>query len=191
MRAMDDMVRQGKILHIDLSDTPAWIVSEAQTIAKLRGWTPVSAIQIEYSLVERTSEADMLPMAWRHGITPTAWSPLGGGVLSGKYSQADLQPDAPSGENRGAMLKAMGQMNERTIAIADVVKQIATEIDRSASQVSLNWLLQQPGKPIPIVGARKVSHLEDNLGALDFTLDGTQRDRLNQASSFAMLLPDT
>jgi aryl-alcohol dehydrogenase-like predicted oxidoreductase len=189
MRAMDDMVRQGKILHIGLSDTPSWIVSEAQTIAKLRGWTPVSAIQIEYSLVERTSEADMLPMAWRHGITPTAWSPLGGGVLSGKYSQADLQPDAPSGENRGAMLKAMGQMNERTIAIADVVKQIAAEIDRSASQVSLNWLLQQPGRPIPIVGARKASHLEDNLGALDFTLDSAQIDRLNQASSFAMPFP--
>jgi aryl-alcohol dehydrogenase-like predicted oxidoreductase len=189
MRALDDLVRQGKILHIGLSDTPSWIVSEAQTIARLRGWTPVSAIQIEYSLVERTSEADMLPMAWRHGITPTAWSPLGGGVLSGKYSQADLQPDAPIGENRGAMLKAMGQLNERTIAIADVVKQIAQEVNRSASQVSLNWLLQQPGKPIPIVGARKVSHLEDNLGALDFTLDAAQIDRLNQASSFDLPFP--
>ncbi len=189
MRALDDMVRQGKILHIGLSDTPAWVVSEAQTIARLRGWTPVSAIQIEYSLVERTSEADMLPMAWQHGITPTAWSPLGGGVLSGKYSQADLQNDAPGGENRSAMLKAMGQLTDRTLAIAEVTKQIATEVNRSPSQVALNWLLQQPGKPIPIVGARKVSHLEDNLGALDFTLDAAQIDRLNQASSFALPFP--
>jgi aryl-alcohol dehydrogenase-like predicted oxidoreductase len=189
MRALDDLVRQGEILHIGLSDTPAWVVSEAQTIAKLRGWTPVSAIQIEYSLVERTSEADMLPMAWQHGITPTAWSPLGGGVLSGKYSQADLQTDAAGGENRGAMLKAMGQLNDRTLAIAEVVKQIAAEVNRTASQVALNWLLQQPGKPIPIVGARKVSHLEDNLGALDFTLDAAQIDRLNQASSFALPFP--
>jgi aryl-alcohol dehydrogenase-like predicted oxidoreductase len=188
MRALDDMVRQGKILHIGLSDTPSWIVSEAQTIAKLRGWTPVSAIQIEYSLVERTSEADMLPMAWRHGITPTAWSPLGGGVLSGKYSQADLQNDV-TGENRGAMLKAMGQLTDRTLAIADVAKQIASEVNRTASQVALNWLLQQPGKPIPIVGARKVSHLEDNLGALEFTLNAEQLDRLNQASSFDLPFP--
>jgi aryl-alcohol dehydrogenase-like predicted oxidoreductase len=188
MRALDDMVRQGKILHIGLSDTPSWIVSEAQTIAKLRGWTPVSAIQVEYSLVERTSEADMLPMAWRHGITPTAWSPLGGGVLSGKYSQADLQNDV-AGENRGAMLKAMGQLNARTLSIAEVVKQIATEVERTPSQVALNWLLQQPGRPIPIVGARKVAHLEDNLGALEFTLDAAQVDRLNQASSFDLPFP--
>jgi aryl-alcohol dehydrogenase-like predicted oxidoreductase len=203
MRALDDMVRQGKILHIGLSDTPAWVVSEAQTIAKLRGWTPVSAIQIEYSLVERTSEADLLPMAWQHGITPTAWSPLGG-ILSGKYSQADLPEDALSGkkpkaidlqegaassENRGGMLKAMGKLNARTLAIADVAKQIASEVDRTTSQVSLNWLLQQPSKPIPIVGARNVAHLEDNLGALDFTLTTEQIDRLNQASSFALPFP--
>jgi aryl-alcohol dehydrogenase-like predicted oxidoreductase len=189
MRALDDMVRQGKILHIGLSDTPAWVVSEAQTIAKLRGWTPVSAIQIEYSLVERTAEADLLPMAWQHGITPTAWSPLGGGILSGKYSQADLPEGAPSGENRGDMLKAMGKLNARTLAIADVAKQIAAEVDRTASQVSLNWLLQQPGKPLPIVGARTVAHLEDNLGALDFTLSAEQLDRLNQVSSFALPFP--
>jgi aryl-alcohol dehydrogenase-like predicted oxidoreductase len=83
--------------------------------AKLRAWTSVSAIQIEDSLVERTSETDLLPMAWRHGIMPTAWSPLGGGVLSGKYSQADLQSDV-TGENCGAMLKVMGQLNDRTLA---------------------------------------------------------------------------
>jgi aryl-alcohol dehydrogenase-like predicted oxidoreductase len=189
MRALDDMVRQGKILHIGLSDTPAWVVSEAQTIAKLRGWTPVSAIQIEYSLVERTSEADLLPMAWQHGITPTAWSPLGGGILSGKYSQADLPQDAPSGENRGGMLKAMGKLNPQSLAITDVAKKIGSEVDRTASQVSLNWLLQQPSKPIPIVGARNVAHLEDNLGALDFTLTTEQIDRLNQVSSFALPFP--
>jgi aryl-alcohol dehydrogenase-like predicted oxidoreductase len=191
MRALDDMVRQGKILNIGLSDTPSWVVSEGQAIAKLRGWTSVSAIQVEYSLVERTSEADMLPMAWHHGITPTAWSPLAGGALSGKYSRADVQDEnlGKDGANRGAMLKAMGQLNDRNLAIVDVVKQIATEVNRTPSQVSLNWLVQQPGRPIPIVGARKVAHLEDNIGALDFTLSMEQIDRLNQVSSFDLPFP--
>jgi aryl-alcohol dehydrogenase-like predicted oxidoreductase len=129
---------------------------------------------------------------------------LGGGILSGKYSQADLPEDVPTGEqlkeidlqagaasveNRSGMLKAMGKLNPKTLAIADVAKQIATEVDRTASQVSLNWLLQQPSKPIPIVGARNVTQLEDNLGALDFTLTAEQIDRLDRASSFALPFP--
>ncbi|MEO1467240.1 MAG: aldo/keto reductase, partial [Cyanobacteria bacterium J06633_1] len=85
LRALDDLVHQGKILHIGLSDTPAWIVAEGQAIARMRGWTPISAIQIHYNLVERTSEADLIPMAQHHDITPLAWSPLAGGVLAGKY----------------------------------------------------------------------------------------------------------
>jgi aryl-alcohol dehydrogenase-like predicted oxidoreductase len=191
MRAMDDMVKQGKILSIGLSDIPAWVVSEGQAIAKLRGWTQVSAIQLEYSLVERTSEAELLPMAWHNNITPTAWSPLAGGALSGKYSREDLQGSEGSqdGSTRKGNIKAMGQLNERSLAIVDVVKEITKEVDRSPSQVSLNWLVQQPGKPIPIIGARKVSHLEDNIGALDFTLSTEQIDRLNKASSFAMPFP--
>ncbi len=187
MRALDDLVRQGKILHIGLSDTPAWVVSEGQAIAKMRGWTPVSAIQIEYSLLQRTPEADLLPMAWHHGITPTAWSPLGGGVLSGKYSQGDNRANDDSA--RQGMLQSMGQLTDRSLAIADLVKQIAAEVNRTPSQVALNWLLQQPGKPIPIIGARKLTHLEDNIGALDFMLSVEQIDRLNAASSFALPFP--
>jgi aryl-alcohol dehydrogenase-like predicted oxidoreductase len=190
MRVMDDMVKQGKILSIGLSDTPAWVVSEGQAIAKMRGWTQVSAIQLEYSLVERTSEAELLPMAWHNGITPTAWSPLAGGALSGKYSRQDLQDDTTKeGSTRKGSIKAMGQLNERSLEIVDVVKEIAKEVDRSPSQVSLNWLVQQPGKPIPIIGARKVAHLEDNIGALDFTLSAEQIDRLNKASSFDLPFP--
>ncbi len=187
MRALDDLVRQGKILHIGLSDTPAWVVSEGHSIAKMRGWTPVSAIQIEYSLVERTSEADLVPMAWHHGITPTAWSPLAGGILSGKYSQGDSKASDDSG--RQGMLQSMGKLNERTLAIADLVKQVAKEVSRTPSQVALNWLLQQPGRPIPIVGARKLAHLEDNIGALDFTLSVEHLDKLNTASSFQLPFP--
>ncbi len=191
MRALDDMVRQGKILNIGLSDTPAWVVAEGQTIAKIRGWTKVSAIQVEYNLVERTAEADLLPMAWQHGITPTAWSPLASGVLSGKYTQADLLDDQQEkdGSTRIGSLKTMGKLSDRSLAIAEVVKTIAAEINCTPSQVSLNWLLQQPSRPIPIIGARKISHLEDNIGALDFTLSAEQLDRLNKVSSFDLPFP--
>ncbi len=192
LRALDDLVRQGKILHIGLSDTPSWIVSEGQAIARLRGWTPISAIQIQYNLVERTSEADMIPMAEHHNITPLAWSPLAGGVLAGKYSMSDLKEDSDNdGESSGrkSMSQSMGQLNERSIEIGNKVKEIAEEIGRSPSQVSLNWLLQQPGGTIPIVGARKLSHVEDNLQAVDFTLASEQIERLNQASSFDFPFP--
>ena len=191
MRALDDLVRQGKILHIGLSDTPSWIVAEGQAIAKLRGWTPVSAIQVQYSLAERTAEADMLPMAWRHGITPLAWSPLAGGILSGKYTREDLQDTGgeKDGSGRKGVTQAIGQLSDRTLQIADVVKQIAAEIGCSPSQVALNWILQQPSNPIPIIGARKLSHLEDNLGALDIRLNPEQLDRLSQVSAFAMPFP--
>ena len=188
MRALDDLVRQGKILHIGLSDTPSWIVSEGQAIARLRGWTPVSAIQIQYNLVERTSEADMIPMSRHHGITPLAWSPLAGGVLAGKYSREDLEKEDDGG-GRKSMSQSMGQLNERSIRIGETVKKIAQKIERSPSQVSLNWILQQPGGTIPIIGARKLSHVEDNLQAIDFTLTSEQIERLNRVSNFKHPFP--
>lgn len=191
LRALDDLVRQGKILHIGLSDTPAWVVSEGQAIAKLRGWTPISAIQVSYSLVERTSETDLFPMAYQHGITPMAWSPLAGGALSGKYRREDLGDGqgTKDGSGRKGSIEAMGQLSDRTLDIVDVVKKIAEEVNRSTSQVALNWLLQQPGRPIPIIGARKLSHLEDNMGALDFMLNAEQIEKLNQVSRFDLPFP--
>lgn len=192
LRALDDLVSQGKILHIGLSDTPAWIVAEGQAIANLRGWTPISAIQIQYNLVERTSEADLIPMAQHHGITPIAWSPLAGGVLVGKYSREDLEDASQNGgdgSGRKDMAKSMGQLTEQSLQVADTVKEIAKEMERLPSQVAINWLLQQPGRPIPIVGARKLSHVEDNLDALQFTLSPEQIERLNQDSTFDLPFP--
>ena len=190
LRALDDLVRQGKILHIGLSDTPAWVVSEGQAIARLRGWTPVSAIQIHYNLVERTSEADMIPMAEHHNITSLAWSPLAGGVLAGKYTMSDLEEDNDgNGSGRKQMSQSMGQLNERSIKIGEKVKEIAQEIGRSPSQVALNWIVQQPEGIIPLIGARKLSHVEDNLQAIDFILTAEQIKRLNEASSFDFPFP--
>ena len=188
MRALDDLVRQGKILYIGLSDTPAWVVSEGQAIARLRGWTPISAIQIHYNLVERTPEAELIPMANHHNITPMAWSPLAGGVLAGKYSKEDLETEDDDG-GRKSMSQSMGQLNERSIEIGEKVKEIAQEIGRSPSQVALNWILQQPEGIIPLVGARKLSHVEDNLQAIDFTLTAEQIKRLDEVSSFDFPFP--
>ncbi len=191
LRALDDLVSQGKILHVGLSDTPAWIVSEGQSIANMRGWTSVSAIQIHYNLVERTPEADLIPMARHHGITPIAWSPLAGGVLTGKYSREDLEASESQeeGSGRKSMAKSMGQLSEHSITIAETVQDMAKDVQRSPSQVALNWLLQQPGQPVPIIGARKLEHIKDNLDALEFTLTSEQLERLNKISHFDLPFP--
>jgi aryl-alcohol dehydrogenase-like predicted oxidoreductase len=191
MRGLDDLVRQGKILYVGVSDTPAWKIAEANTLARLQGWTPFVATQVHYNLIERTVEADLVPMAREHGVAVQPWSPLAGGVLSGKYGREHLKArdgDEEAGDRR-VVVRSLGQLTERNLAIVDVVKQVAEEIDRTPSQVSLNWLLGKPGVVSPIVGARKLSHLEDNLGALDFDLTPEQMDRLDEASAFELPFP--
>jgi aryl-alcohol dehydrogenase-like predicted oxidoreductase len=191
MRAFDDLVRAGKVLYIGVSDTPAWKVSQANMLADLRGWTPLIGLQIEYSLVERTVERDLIPMARELNIGVVPWSPLGGGVLTGKYSRAN-QPEAkdnletPVRQNFNEM---MGKVTDKNLAIAEDVQKIAQEIGRSPAQVALNWLLQKPGVISPIIGARTVKHLEDNLQCLDFVLSAEHREQLDQLSSIDLGFP--
>jgi aryl-alcohol dehydrogenase-like predicted oxidoreductase len=183
MRSFDDLVRAGKVLYIGASDTPAWIVAKANTIAELRGWSPFIALQIEYSLRQRTPERDLLPMAQHFDIGVTAWSPLGGGVLTGKYNK-DGDIDTGGRLPKGA--------KESDLKIAGVVLEVADEIGRSASQVALNWLRQQDsrfGSVIPIVGARKTEQLQDNLACLEFELTPEQIERLNEASKIELGFP--
>lgn len=134
LRAMDDLVRAGKLLYVGISDTPAWQVSRMQAIAELRGWSPLIALQIEYSLIERTVERDLIPMATELGLGVIPWSPLAGGVLSGKYSRADLLPGAPTtpGTRRDVAI-ANGALTERSLAIAEVVGQVAAQTGKTAS----------------------------------------------------------
>jgi len=184
MRGFDDLVRAGKILYAGVSDTPAWIISQAQTIAHFRGWTPFVGLQIEYSLVERTPERDLLPMAKALGLTVTPWSPLGQGVLSGKYNQP--------GTAQGARLRlegAMPYLTERNLKIAAEVVSVAKELGRSPSQVALRWLLQRPVPCIPIIGGRKLSQIEDNLKCVEFALDEDQMRRLDEVSKIALGFP--
>jgi aryl-alcohol dehydrogenase-like predicted oxidoreductase len=181
MRAFDDLVRAGKVLYIGISDTPAWIVAQANTVAQFRGWTEFIGLQIEYSLRERTPERDLLPMARAFEIGVTAWSPLGGGVLTGKFNRQQAEADSRLNQRGGA--------KERDLKIAEAVLQVADETGRPASQVALNWLRQQTQEIIPIVGARKTEQLKENLGCLEFTLTDEQMRRLDAASAIELGFP--
>jgi aryl-alcohol dehydrogenase-like predicted oxidoreductase len=183
MRAFDDLVRMGKVLYIGISDSPAWIVSQGNTLATLRGWTPFIGLQIEYSLKERTPERELLPMAKAFNIGVTAWSPLGGGVLTGKYNQ----PNPVDG--RLSMTDQPFQIFDRDLKIAETVLDIAREIEKSPAQVALNWLRNRPNSVIPIIGARKLSQLQDNLACVDFNLTGEQLQRLDNISAISLGFP--
>jgi aryl-alcohol dehydrogenase-like predicted oxidoreductase len=195
MRALDDIVRAGKVLYIGISDAPAWIVSQANTLADLRDWTPFIGLQIEYSLIQRTPERDLLPMARAFDIGVTAWSPLGSGVLTGKYSKENQQKKK-SEPNRLAAMKDMvtedwvnALLSDRNMSIAEEVQNLANEIGRSPAQVALNWVRQQKGVIIPIIGVRKLSQIKDNLGCLDFELNQEQLQRLDETSKIELGFP--
>jgi len=172
MRALDDLVRAGKVLYVGISDTPAWVVSQANTLADLRGWSRFVAYQGEYSIASRAPERDILPMTDAFDMTFLPWGILEGGELTGKYNSA-AQPDEP---------KRSKDTSERIKTIAAELMKLAYEIGCTPSQVALNWARQRPFHMIPIIGARSEKQLQDNLGCLDFELTGDQIERLNEAS---------
>lgn len=184
MRALDDMVRSGKVLYVGISDTPAWVVARANTLAVERGWTPFSAIQVQYSLIERTAERELLPMARDLDVAVTAWAALGSGVLSGKYNK-----DRSGGGGRIEATGNHGLLTDRNLDIASAVVALAEEIDVTPSQVALAWVRQQAGVVIPIIGTTRLSQLRDNLGSLDLELTPQQLDRLSQASAIELGFP--
>lgn len=181
LRALDDLVRAGKILYIAISDTPAWIVSQANTMAELRGWTQFIGLQIEYSLIQRSPERDLIPMANALNIGVTAWAPLAGGALSGKYLEKNDDPRR--------LKENSARLNERNTAIARVVKEMADDMGWSPSQVALNWVRQQSGTIIPIVGARNEKQIKDSLGCLDFSLSAERLSKLDEVSKIELGFP--
>ena len=241
MRALDDMIRAGKILYAGISDAPAWIVSQANTLANLRGWNEFIAIQIEYSLIERTSERELSPMANALDLGVTAWSPLGGGVLTGKYerkrssndqseSSSNSSSSTYSDTNKSSLSSSSEEatsssittkeqqvkqddnnetsrfnvvrssemanimLKDRNLLIAEEVKKISKEIKRTAAQVALNWIRQQKqprqNKIIPIIGARNLSQIKDNLACLEFELSNEQMQRLTEISKIELGFPN-
>ena len=190
LRAFDDLVRAGKVLYIGLSDTPAWQASRMQAIAELRGWSQFCALQISYSLTERTVERELIPMAREMGMGVCPWSPLGGGVLTGKYSRADIKAPAPGDlGSRRAINLATGRITEASLATADVVRAIAAETGRSAPQIALAWTLVNPAVTSPVIGVRTPAQLADNLGALAVELSADQLARLDAASAVPLGFP--
>lgn len=184
MGAMDALVRAGKVRYIGFSDHPAWVCAKANGAAALRGWQPLIALQIEYSLLQRTPEDDLIPMAIDQGMGVTPWSPLRGGVLSGKFRR-DARPK--EGETRVA--ENSPHLNERTYALVDELITIAGETGSTPAQVALHWVQTQPGVTSTIIGAKRLSQLQDNLGALDIRLSPEQRARLAEKSAYPRHFP--
>jgi aryl-alcohol dehydrogenase-like predicted oxidoreductase len=171
MRAMDDLVRAGKVLYIGFSDSPAWVIACAVRLAEQYGWARPVVTQLPYNFASRDAERELLPMARSLGLTVTAWGLLSGGVLTGKYNEEGDEP------------KRYDRAPDKQKETAAALQKIAAEIGRSPAQVAINWVRQQPGV-IPILGARTLAQMEDNLGALDFSLTDEQLNRLGQLSDF-------
>jgi len=184
MRALDDLVRSGKVRYIGFSDTPAWKVVEAQMLARFHGWAPVTAIQISYSLVERTVEGDLIPMAREFGIGVTPWSPLAGGVLSGKYTR---QNASTATADRGE--RVTSALTERNYAIIDELIRIAREVNSTPAAVALAWVQSRPGVTSTIIGARRLDQLDQNLSALEVKLDASQSAGLDRVSKPTLNFP--
>lgn len=180
MRGLDDLVRQGKVLYVGISDTPAWEVARANTLAELRGWTPFVGLQIRYSLLDRAVERELLPMAKALDLAVTPWDTLGSGVLTGKYNRE------PGAAGRAAL---RGSVKERDLAIAAEVIALAEKLGRTPAQVALAWVRQGPGVIVPLVGARTREQLDDNLGCLDLELDPSDKARLDEKSRIELGFP--
>jgi aryl-alcohol dehydrogenase-like predicted oxidoreductase len=183
MRALEDLVKDGKVRYLGFSDTPAWKVAQAQVIAHFRGWSPLIALQIEYSLMQRTVEGELVPMAEELGLGVLPWSPLKGGALSGKYTRAN---GVKMSGMRGARA---GAFTEKQFDIIDAVAKVAEELNVSFPAVALAWVQAQKGVRSTIIGARTMEQLESNLKALEVSLTPDQIAALNEVSKPVLNFP--
>ena len=183
MRGLDDLVTSGKIRYIGISDLPAWSVAEAQTIARFRGWAPIVAIQLEYSLLERTSDNDLIPMAQAMDIGVIPWSPLKGGKLSGKYRRGDAD------SNQAGRSVMAGLPTPAEFDIIEPLVAVAEEVGASPAAVALAWVMGRPGITSTLIGARTLEQLESNLAAFDVQLTDEQRTRLDAVSEPVHIFP--
>ncbi|SEG92558.1 Predicted oxidoreductase [Actinacidiphila yanglinensis] len=183
LRTLDDLVTAGKIRYVGFSDTPAWFTAKAHTMALLRGWTPVTALQMEYSLLERTIEGELIPLARDEGMGLLPWSPLKSGFLSGAYRRGE---GPPAGTRRSAVL---GTPSEAQFTVIDALLGVAREIGASPAAVALSWVRNRPGVTSTLIGPRTAEHLEANLAGLDVRLTDEQTAVLDEVSAPALNFP--
>jgi aryl-alcohol dehydrogenase-like predicted oxidoreductase len=183
LRTLDDLVSAGKVRYIGFSDAPAWRCAEAQVIARVRGWHPLVALQIEYSLIERTVEHDLLPMARAFGMGVTPWSPLKGGLLSGKYAK-DKLPEV--GRHKPGQSKSL---TDRNFAIIEALEGAAKEAGASMAATALAWVMSRPGVASPILGARTLEQFNANLEAFEVKLSPEVLAQLDAASAPTPIFP--
>jgi len=176
MRTLDELVTAGKIRYLGFSNTPGWYTAQANTMALLRAWTPIIALQVEYSMLARTVEGELVPLALDAGMGVLPWSPLAGGFLSGKYRRGAETEDT----KRGLIT---GGPSDAQYDVIDAVNAVAAEVEASPAAVALAWLRGRPSVTSPILGPRRIEHLDANLAALDVTLTEAQVSALNEASS--------
>jgi len=186
MRGLDDLVRAGKVLYVGISDAPAWWIAQANTLAHLRGWSPFIGLQIEYNLIERTVERELVPMAKALNLGLTAWSPLARGMLTGKYHG---HGSSEQGRMNNDTMKGLMPEKQRTERIVAAIKTVSDETGRSMPQIGLAWLRYRPVPVIPIIGARKLSQFQDNLASLGLTLSADQLRTLDEASRIELGFP--
>lgn len=184
MRALDTLVEQGKVRYVGFSDTPAWKVAQAQTLALLRGYAPLIALQIEYSLLQRTVEGELVPMAQELGLGITPWGPLRGGALSGKYKRADK-----GNHQAGRGARVTSYLDDRTFDLLDIMERLAKDIGTTVPRIALAWLQSRPGVTSTIIGARTIEQLNDNIGALSVKLSADQVAELDKATTPSLPFP--
>jgi aryl-alcohol dehydrogenase-like predicted oxidoreductase len=186
LSTLDGLVRSGKVRYVGASNFGGWQLQKAIDTSRQRGWEVFSSLQPLYNLLDRSTEWELLPVCRNEGLGVICWSPLRGGWLSGKYRRGMTAPPENTrvkiAEEQGWSESWSAYNNERTWSILDELFAVAKEVGKTPAQVALNWLLQRPGVTAPIVGARTMKHLEDNLGATGWSLDGEAMARLNEVS---------
>jgi aryl-alcohol dehydrogenase-like predicted oxidoreductase len=185
MSALHDLVSSGKVRYIAISDTPAWKIAQSQMISQFRGWSAFVGLQIEYSLLERTVEGELIPMAQDLGLGVMPWSPLRGGILSGKYTRAN-KGETQSGRNS---LEGGTELAENTYQIIDRLTEIAKEKETTPASIALAWVVSRPGVTSTLIGARTMDQLDQNLKSLSVDLSNDDIASLNQLSEPVLSFP--
>jgi len=184
LATLDDLVEQGKVRYLGASNFAAWHLATALGKSALHGWERFSCLQPEYSLVTRDIERELLPLCQAEGLGVIPWSPLAGGILTGKYRRGEDLPTGTRGGDAEEPITFTYRLDDRAWRIVDAVGKVAADTGKTSAQVALNWVSNRPGVTAPIIGARSLEQLEDNLASVEFDLDEQQNIQLFWASAF-------